>query len=106
MWVPDIVIIFLCVTSITSKICRNNTTRLAGGEGSVILMTLPPLRGVAFRDHDTPLLTPPLTLVRSSGRAAAPGLTPLRLPRAPPFEEWIEKGHQRDANLCGAYARP
>jgi len=23
-----------------------------------------------------------------------------------PFEEWIAKGHQRDANLCGAYARP
>ena len=23
-----------------------------------------------------------------------------------PFEEWIEKGHQRAANLCGAYARP
>jgi len=23
-----------------------------------------------------------------------------------PFEEWIEKGHQRDANLCGVYARP
>jgi len=23
-----------------------------------------------------------------------------------PFEKWIEKGHQRDANLCGAYARP
>jgi len=23
-----------------------------------------------------------------------------------PFEEWIEKGHQRDANLCGACARP
>jgi len=23
-----------------------------------------------------------------------------------PFEEWIEKGHQQDANLCGAYARP
>jgi len=23
-----------------------------------------------------------------------------------PFEEWIEKGHQRDVNLCGAYARP
>jgi len=23
-----------------------------------------------------------------------------------PFEEWIEKGHQRDANLCGAYVRP
>ena len=23
-----------------------------------------------------------------------------------PFEEWIEKGHQRDANLCGAYACP
>jgi len=22
-----------------------------------------------------------------------------------PFEEWIEKGHQRDANLCGTYAR-
>jgi len=22
------------------------------------------------------------------------------------FEEWIEKGHQRDANLCGAYSRP
>jgi len=22
-----------------------------------------------------------------------------------PFEEWIEKGHQRDANLCVAYAR-
>jgi len=22
------------------------------------------------------------------------------------FDEWIEKGHQRDANLCGAYARP
>jgi len=22
------------------------------------------------------------------------------------FEEWIEKGHQKDANLCGAYARP
>jgi len=33
--------------------------------------------------HDTPLLTDPLALVRSSGRAAAPGLTPLRLPRAP-----------------------
>ena len=23
-----------------------------------------------------------------------------------PFEEWIEKGHQRDTNLCGACARP
>jgi len=23
-----------------------------------------------------------------------------------PFEEWIEKRHQRDANLCGAYASP
>jgi len=23
-----------------------------------------------------------------------------------PFKEWIEKGHQRDANLCGAYAHP
>ena len=23
-----------------------------------------------------------------------------------PFEEWIEKGHQRDVKLCGAYARP
>ena len=23
-----------------------------------------------------------------------------------PLEEWIEKGHQRDPNLCGAYARP
>jgi len=23
-----------------------------------------------------------------------------------PFEEWIQKGHQRDANLCGACARP
>jgi len=23
-----------------------------------------------------------------------------------PFEEWIEKRHQRDANLCSAYARP
>jgi len=23
-----------------------------------------------------------------------------------PFEEWIEKGHQRDTNLCGAYTRP
>ena len=23
-----------------------------------------------------------------------------------PFEEWIEKGYQRDANLCGACARP
>jgi len=22
------------------------------------------------------------------------------------LKEWIEKGHQRDANLCGAYARP
>jgi len=22
-----------------------------------------------------------------------------------PFEEWIEKGHQQDANLCGACAR-
>ena len=22
-----------------------------------------------------------------------------------PFEEWIEKGHQRDANLCGACVR-
>jgi len=20
-----------------------------------------------------------------------------------PFEEWIEKGHQRDTNLCGTY---
>jgi len=48
MWVPDIVIIFLSVTSITSNIYRN--TRL--------------------------------------------------------FEEWIEKGLQRDTNLCGAYAHP
>jgi len=23
-----------------------------------------------------------------------------------PFDKWIEKGHQQDANLCGAYARP
>ena len=23
-----------------------------------------------------------------------------------PFGEWIEKGHQRDANLCGACAHP
>jgi len=23
-----------------------------------------------------------------------------------PFELWIAKGHQRDANLCGACARP
>ena len=23
-----------------------------------------------------------------------------------PLKEWIEKGHQREANLCGAYARP
>jgi len=23
-----------------------------------------------------------------------------------PFEEWIKKGHQRDANLCGDCARP
>ena len=23
-----------------------------------------------------------------------------------PFEEWIEKGHQRDTNLCGSYSRP
>jgi len=23
-----------------------------------------------------------------------------------PFEDWIEKGHQRDANLCSAYAHP
>ena len=23
-----------------------------------------------------------------------------------PFEEWIEKGHQQDANLCCAYACP
>jgi len=23
-----------------------------------------------------------------------------------PFEVWIEKGHQRDTNLCGAYTRP
>ena len=22
------------------------------------------------------------------------------------FEEWIEKRHQQDANLCGAYVRP
>ena len=22
------------------------------------------------------------------------------------FEEWIEKGHQQDANQCGACARP
>jgi len=22
------------------------------------------------------------------------------------FEEWIEKGHQRNTNLCGAYVRP
>jgi len=54
-------------------------------------MTLPPeaLRGVAFRGvgiHDTPLFLPPLTLVRSSGRAAAPRLTPLRFPRAPVLE--------------------
>jgi len=21
-------------------------------------------------------------------------------------KQWIEKGHQRDANLCGAYSRP
>jgi len=23
-----------------------------------------------------------------------------------PLEDWIEKGHQRDANLCGACERP
>jgi len=23
-----------------------------------------------------------------------------------PFEEWIEKGYQQDAHLCGACARP
>jgi len=23
-----------------------------------------------------------------------------------PFEEWIEKGHQRDVNLCGSCAHP
>ena len=23
-----------------------------------------------------------------------------------PFEEWIKKRHQRDANPCGAYAHP
>jgi len=23
-----------------------------------------------------------------------------------PFEEWIEKGHQQDANLCSAYTQP
>jgi len=23
-----------------------------------------------------------------------------------PFEEWIEKGHEQDTNLCSAYARP
>jgi len=27
-------------------------------------------------------------------------------PSLRPFEEWIEKGHQQDANLCGACARP
>jgi len=48
MWVQDIVIIFLCVTSIT------------------YIETMQPR----------------------------------------PFEEWIEKGHQRDSNLCGAHARP
>jgi len=36
------------------------------------------LRGVP-----SPLILCPLALVRTSGRAAAPGLTPLRLPRAP-----------------------
>jgi len=51
-WVPDAVIIFLCVTNITSNMYRNLAMQ----------------------------------------------------PR--PFEDWIEKGHKRDANLCGAYARP
>jgi len=23
-----------------------------------------------------------------------------------PFEDWIEEGHQQDANLCGACAHP
>jgi len=41
-------------------------------EGSVMVGT-----------HDTPLFLTPLTLVRSSGCAAAPGLTPLRFLRAP-----------------------
>jgi len=26
--------------------------------------------------------------------------------RPRPFEEWIEKGHLRDTNLCSAYTRP
>jgi len=43
----------------------------------LILMTLP-------LDHlGQPLATCLILLVRSSGRAAAPGLKPLRLPRAP-----------------------
>ena len=41
-------------------------------EGSVMVGT-----------NDTPLFLTPLTLVRSSGCAAAPGLTPLRFLRAP-----------------------
>jgi len=49
-WVPDVVIIFLCIASITPTYIETMQPRL--------------------------------------------------------FEEWIEKGHQRDANLCGAYARP
>ena len=46
----------------------------------------------------SPLVTVLMTLVRSSGRAAAPGLKPLRLPRAPNWEGGENAG-------CGGRAR-
>jgi len=44
-----------------------------------------------LQKRGAPRVTIRITLVRSSGRAVAPGLTPLRLPRAPvrSVSSWI-----------------
>jgi len=73
--------------------------RLSGGES-------PPFGGSPFGTMKLPSCCPPLLWSAPVGARQAEGRQP-RSRRAPrPFEEWIEKGHQRHANLCGAYARP
>jgi len=49
-----------------------------------------------------------LVRASTSSLACAQSLKPLSNARAnsKALEECIEKGHQRDANLCGAYAHP
>jgi len=51
-----------------------------------------------------PCMWPPGIVINFLSQISRQTYIETRQPR--PFEEWIEKGNQRDANLCGAYARP